>query len=126
MAMKKRAQNTTVGTTIAIVLAIALVVFLIWGFSTNWAIFSSSSGAIGGKTNVDIIRNSCESQCNSGFEVEYCDAKKRIIDANGESSSQSCFEFVGECSNPDVTCSAPAPADDGEGDEPQAPADGIG
>jgi hypothetical protein len=101
--MNKRGQSSTVGTTIAIVLGIALVVFLIWGFSTNWAIFSSTGGAYSGQNNLDAIVNACKTQCQNGFSAQYCLQKKQVIQ-NGESESLRCFQVPGvTCSNKVVT-----------------------
>jgi hypothetical protein len=93
MMNSKRGQNSTIGVTIAIVLGIALVVFLIWGFSTNWAIFSSTGGAYSGQTNIDSLRNACKTQCDAGFTAQYCSAVKNLIPPEGESRQGNCVSL---------------------------------
>ena len=103
MVLEKRGQTSTIGVTIAIVLGIALIVFLIWGFSTNWSMFRSTSSAYSGKTNLDTVRQACDLQCESGFKQEFCFAKKEVIDQDGKKQSLECPNVLGvTCSNEQV------------------------
>jgi len=90
--MNKKGQTNTIGVTIAIILGIALIVFLIWGFSTNWSMFSSTSSAYAGKTNIDTLTQACKLQCQNGQDAEFCTVGKAVIDAEGKSSTKKCFE----------------------------------
>ena len=105
--MNKKGQTNTVGVTIAIILGIALIVFLIWGFSTNWSMFSSTSSAYAGKTNIDTVKQACQLQCNSGRTAEFCDANKDLIKADGSKISQySCGELAAELGDSGFACDA--------------------
>ena len=90
--MNKKAETNTIGVTIAIILGIALIVFLIWGFSSNWSMFSSTAGAYAGKTNIDTVKQACELQCQGDRNAEFCTVKKTVIDAEGTSSQKTCVE----------------------------------
>jgi len=109
MINNKRAQNSTIGVTIAIVLGIFLIVFLIWGFSTNWSMFKSTSGSVGGTT-IDIVKRACVSQCDNGFYTEFCSVQKDVVDSNGKSVKAACWQEplnvkcseFNDCKNPPV------------------------
>lgn len=90
--MQSKKGETSIGVTIAIILGIAIIVFLIWGFSTQWSIFSSTGGGFAGKSNVDALRNACKLQCDNQQEVEFCTVKKNVIDKDGKSSQATCRE----------------------------------
>ena len=100
--MNKKGQTNTIGVTIAIILGIALIVFLIWGFSTNWNMFSSTSSAYAGKTNIDTVTKACELQCQNGQTEEFCRVDKTVIDNKGESSKKTCKDIIIDCTT--VTC----------------------
>jgi hypothetical protein len=89
--MNKKGENT-IGVTIAIILGIAVLVFLIWGFSTNWSMFSSTAGAYSGTTNIDTVKQACGLQCQNGQDSEFCNAQKTVIDASGDSSQKKCTD----------------------------------
>jgi membrane protein involved in colicin uptake len=73
--MNKKGQNSTIAVTIAIVLGVALIVFLIWGFATNWKIFGGTTDSYLGDQIV-IAKDACTYQCESGLKSQYCDGKK--------------------------------------------------
>ncbi|MGC9309478.1 MAG: hypothetical protein ACP5D2_02160 [Candidatus Nanoarchaeia archaeon] len=71
MGNDKRAQNITLATIILIVLGIAVLVFLIWGFSTGWSEFWERITGITGGSNVDNIKQSCSMACAKGESGQY-------------------------------------------------------
>ena len=90
MIMNKKGQNSTIAVTIAIVLGIALIVFLIWGFSSNWSMFSSTAEAYTGQTNIDTVKQACSVQCSNDQKTEFCTVKKTVIDAKGKTTQETC------------------------------------
>ena len=79
MVMNKKGQNLTLGTIILIVLGIAVLVFLIFGFSTGWNnMWDKITNIGGGKTNVDAVRTGCELACTGQSEDSYCIQKRRV------------------------------------------------
>jgi len=100
--LNKKGQNSTIAVTIAIVLGIALIVFLIWGFSTNWNMFKSTSSAYGSST-VDIVKDACRSQCDNGFDTEFCIVEKDVVLADGTSDKLTCPALGVTCDNAAVT-----------------------
>lgn len=91
----KRGQEITLGTIILIVLGIAVLVFLIWGFSTGWSNFwGKISAMFGGGANVDSVKLACNTDCRPGNEQAYCVSKKTLKyeDASGklQKASESC------------------------------------
>jgi hypothetical protein len=72
--MNKRGADIT---TVIIFLVVGLVVgvLLIWGFSTNWQIFSSmfSSG-----NNINTITTQCQTSCATADSYGYCTMKRTL------------------------------------------------
>ena len=63
----------TLGTIIAIVLGIAVLVFLIFGFSTGWNnMWNRITEFGGGGANVDTIVQACALDCTTGSEYGFC------------------------------------------------------
>jgi len=74
MVMNKKGQQMTLGTIIAIVLGIAVLVFLIFGFSTGWNnMWSKITELGGGSVNVDDVVRGCEVACAQQSKNAYCD-----------------------------------------------------
>ena len=94
MMKNKKGESSTIAVTIAIVLGVALVVFLIWGFSTNWAMFSSTTTGYGGKSNIDTVAQACDIKCEQ--VDEFCGVKKDVSYAYGDEIKKeelTCFEI---------------------------------
>jgi hypothetical protein len=134
----KRGQEITLGTIILIVLGIAVLVFLIWGFSAGWSNFwGKISAMFGGGSNVDSIKLACNLDCQQQNAQAFCIATKTLkySDASGNIQKVSvscdgirngelkgvvniddCSEIsVEDCSNalsalPTTTTKSPAPA----------------
>jgi hypothetical protein len=82
--MKKRGQQMTLGTIIAIVLGIAVLVFLIFGFSTGFGNLMQQVGIIGQtESNVDDIAKGCNLACQKGDQYEYC-TLERTVELGGD------------------------------------------
>jgi hypothetical protein len=79
MVVNKKGQNLTIGTIIMIVLGIAVLVFLIFGFSTGWNnMWSKITNLGGGEANVATIRQSCVLACSIENKEGFCD-QVRIV-----------------------------------------------
>ena len=65
--VNKKGQQMTLGTIIAIVLGIAVLVFLIFGFSTGWnSLWDRITAFGGGNENVGTIVQACALKCSTG------------------------------------------------------------
>ena len=91
MKIDKKGQSSSIGVIIAIVLGIIVVVFLIWGFSTNWSMFSSTTRGYVGTSNIDDMRQACEVQCANNQATRYCEDKTVIL-AGGETQRIKCSD----------------------------------
>jgi hypothetical protein len=96
--MNKKGQQMTLGTIIAIVLGIAVLVFLIFGFSTGWnnmweQITKQTSGA-----NTKTVIADCETDCSADEKSAWCNERKtlRYFDGDGNTLKKegTCDSFV--------------------------------
>ncbi len=97
----KKGAEMTIGTIVVIVLAVAVLVFLIWGFSTGWTnLWGKVNSYFGGAANVDTIRQACVIACNTQQKYDYCEKTQtinfgeEIEGLNMSSLSGSCKEFA--------------------------------
>lgn len=75
----KRGQNLTLGTIILIILGVAVLVFLIYGFSVGWGnLFGRLTEIGGGEVNVDTINQACVLACNTNSVDGYCTQKRTV------------------------------------------------
>ena len=75
----KRGQQMTLGTIIAIVLGIAVLVFLIFGFSTGWGnLWDKITNYGGGSSNLDTIKQACALACTGQSVDSFCN-EERIV-----------------------------------------------
>ena len=89
--MDKRGQEMALGTIITIVLGIAVLVFLIFGFSTGWNNLWSKVTAFGGTdTNVGTIVQACALKCSIGEKYGFCEEVRRINYADKTWEEGSC------------------------------------
>ena len=73
MVDNKKGQQMTLGTIIAIVLGIAVLVFLIFGFSTGWSnMWDKITELGGGAANVDDVVRGCEVACAQNSVDAFC------------------------------------------------------
>ena len=95
--VNKKGQEMTLGTIVAIVLGIVVLVLLIWGFSTGWTnMWDQIAGRTSG-SNVQLRIADCENDCNNNEKSSWCSEKKdlRFFDDKGDSKkiSGSCYQF---------------------------------
>ena len=76
--MDKKGQELTLGTIVLIVLGIAVLVFLIFGFTTGWGQLWSKIGAFGSDSNVEDVKLDCKTDCLAGEESSFCLEKKTL------------------------------------------------
>jgi len=93
----KRGQQMTLGTIIAIVLGLVVLVFLIYGFSTGWSnLWSKVTGSVSGSNVEDKIKD-CETDCSLGERTAYCFESKDLRFYNSEGNlvkvSGTCVNF---------------------------------
>lgn len=92
--MDKKGQQMTLGTIIAIVLGIAVLVFLIFGFSSGWNnMWSKVTQYGGGSGNVDDVIRGCEIACTGQNTNAYCEQSRTADLGNGTSESGACNEL---------------------------------
>lgn len=93
----KKAQQLTIGTLIIIVLGIAVLAFLIYGFSTGWGNLWGKIGAYGGgQENVDTIKQACILACSSAQESQYCSTNRTVTFSDGHVLAGSCKALEGD------------------------------
>ena len=93
--MNKKGAEMTIGTIIAITLGVALLVFLIFGFSTQWKSFQGTINPLtSADSNIDNEARGCEFACASNNFFDYC--KKKITLNFGKDY---CTEVDGACVN---------------------------
>ena len=69
----KKGAELTIGTIIVIVLGVAVLVFLIWGFGTGWSnLWGKVMAYTGGGSNIDTVKQACALACNGMQENDYC------------------------------------------------------
>ncbi|NPE29607.1 hypothetical protein HNV12_16930 [Methanococcoides sp. SA1] len=95
--MNKRGQEMTLGTIIAIVLGIAVLVFLIFGFSQGWNnLWERVTAFGGGDENVGTIVQACALSCSTGDDHGFC-YKSRTVNYEDKSWKKgSCESLKGE------------------------------
>jgi len=75
----KKGQQMTLGTIVLIVLGIAVLVFLIFGFSTGWGnLWERVTAFGGGSANVDTIVQACALACTGQSSDAYCNQEKTV------------------------------------------------
>ena len=80
MVNNKKGQQMTLGTIIAIVLGIAVLVFLIFGFSTGWSGLWDRVTQFGGESNVDTVAQACALKCSTGDKFAFCTEDRTLND----------------------------------------------
>jgi hypothetical protein len=107
--MDKKGQQLTLGTIILIVLGIAVLVFLIFGFSTGWGnLWDKITQYTGGSDNLGVVKQACAIACSTNSQPDFC--KTRAVVENGKKLSEdNCFKLaatgvdkVADC--PGMTC----------------------
>jgi hypothetical protein len=96
--VNRRGQQMTLGTIIAIVLGLVVLVFLIYGFSTGWGnLWSKITGSVSG-SNVEDRISDCETDCSLNEVTSYCFERKdlRFFDKDGKTVkvTGTCVDFA--------------------------------
>ncbi len=90
--MKRKNGDVTVGTLVAIVLAIVVIAFLVYGFSAGWTnLWGKVTDFGGGDSNVDDISLACQLACAQDRTNDFC-AVGRNIDFGEKKMRSSAIE----------------------------------
>jgi hypothetical protein len=81
---------------VLIVLGIAVLTFLIFGFSTGWSNLWDRVTSFGGGVGVDTAKKGCELACGSNSVYEYCENVFEIEFEDEEVVSGTCKDFEGD------------------------------
>ena len=93
----KNGQQMTLGTIIAIVLGLVVLVFLIYGFSTGWGNLWDRVNAFGGgSVNVDTINTACVLACQQNSEHGFCVQTRKVVEQEGEDEVTGTCYALGE------------------------------
>jgi hypothetical protein len=99
----KKGQGLQLSTIILIVLGIAVLVFLIFGFYTGWSnLWDRITNFAGGKANLDTIKQGCAVACTGQYENDWCSEQRTVrfgkeVTIGGEkvkTSAGTCNDFV--------------------------------
>jgi len=105
----KKGQGLQLSTIILIVLGIAVLVFLIFGFYTGWTqLWDRITNFAGGKSNLDTIKQGCAVACAGQNVDDWCTNKRTVkfgqeVEVDGEkvkTASGTCKDFT-KASNED-------------------------
>jgi len=98
--MNSRAQQMTLGTIIAIVLGLVVLVFLIYGFSTGWSnLWERVTGFGGGDVNVDVIKTACTLACQQQNTYGFCEQIRIVVAEGGAKNSTVACKDMTEAIN---------------------------
>jgi len=94
-------------TIIAIVLGIAVLVFLIFGFTTGWNNLWDRVTQFTGDSNVDAVVQACAVKCAGGDKFGYCSEEREL--KNGTATIKSTCEdlksgIYGIADCPGISC----------------------
>ncbi len=91
---EKRGETSTISVVIAIVLGIAVLVFLIYGFTVGWGNFWSRITAFtGGSANVDTIKQACDIACSQQGLSQFCGLRRDVNTGDGKKISGTCYQL---------------------------------
>lgn len=85
MKMNKRGQDLSLTTIILIIIGVAVLVLLIWGFSQGWSTLWSKIVPYSG--NEDTIRSSCNSACLTNDKGGFCTQTRTVKTNDGYTNS---------------------------------------
>lgn len=102
----KRGQSLSINTIIVLILAIAVLIVVIAGFSIGW---DKISGYLSAK-NVEEVRNSCSIACSTDAQYDFCFARKSLNSEDGKFKDVTCYYLtknqpkyqIAEC--PEINC----------------------
>ncbi len=92
---EKKGETSIMALVIAVVLGLALMIFLIWGLYTNWSIFRTTTSAYtGGGANADTIKQVCDISCDWGRLNEFCGLKQEVDLGDGKKITGTCHDLA--------------------------------
>jgi len=93
----KRGAEMTIGTIVIIVLAIAVLVFLIFGFTTGWSNLWERIGIYGGAgANINDISQACAAACAQQDSYGWNTQVRTVRDENKfENKTATCKDLTG-------------------------------
>ena len=96
--MNKKGSEMTLGTIIAIILGITVLVFLIFGFSMGWNnMWSKITILGGGGDNTNIIKQACAIACSTNDKYGFCTQPRKTVLADGRFNEvATCKQLTGE------------------------------
>ncbi len=86
----KRSMEMAFGTIVVMVLAIALLIFLLFIFTKSGTEFKNKIGAYFSPSNVDSIVSGCNNLEQSGSKYDYCCVNRSVSLGSGKTISTSC------------------------------------
>ncbi len=90
----KKGAELTIGTIIIIILAIVVLVFLVYGFTTGWGnLWDKISNWGGSSSNVQTIIQGCQVACTTNAGYDYVDFKRQVVLGDGTKFEASCKEL---------------------------------
>ena len=97
----KKGAELTIGTIIIIILAIVVLVFLIYGFTTGWGnLWDKISNWGGGSSNVQTILQGCQVACSTNAQYDYENLQREVILADNTNFKATCKDLEsGMCMN---------------------------
>lgn len=94
--MNKKGQEMTLSTIIVIVLGIAVLIFLIFGFSTGWGnLWDRITNLGGGRVNVDTVKQACALACSTNAEYDFCTRARKVVIEEGYQADTTCEKLEG-------------------------------
>jgi hypothetical protein len=77
--MRGKKGDVTVGTLVSIVLAIVVIAFLVYGFSTGWSnLWGKVTDFGAGDSNVGDISIACSLACAQNKQYDFCESVKEV------------------------------------------------
>jgi len=91
----KKGAEMTIGTIVIIVLAILVLVFLIYGFTTGWNNLWQRIGIYGGDgATIADVSNICATACAQDNNYNWNTMKHNVVNENGFKGSYTCDELT--------------------------------
>jgi|APSaa5957512622_1039677.scaffolds.fasta_scaffold54911_1 hypothetical protein len=88
---KNKGGEMTIATIVAIALAVVVLIFLIYGFTTGWNnLFGKITAIGGGSSNVDTIALAC-STAASTQSMSYCTTIQKLVTGDDKKIDGTCF-----------------------------------
>lgn len=116
----KKGAEMTIGTLVVIVLAVLVLAFLAYGFSTGWSNLWNQISPKIAKVNVDALRQTCLLACTTQQSYEYCCNNRTIYYQQNDaviSTTGTCESNLVKpegcslpCTNKETLCRVTVPA----------------